>query len=110
MEEFYHSMMCWALGDDYINHDVKKAPQIWASKHPDLPQLKVMKDKPAGANAYYFIFQITNYWLEIHETKESHYGYKENNEQVRAVYATSFTSFIKSIFMQLFKRKARSSR
>ena len=107
MEELYHDMMVWALGENYQNDNVRNAPEVWKTRHPEFPELKELAGKPSGPNGCFFIFQITNYWLEVHSTTREG---EHDQVKARAIVntASGFTSLIKSFFMWLFKRKSRA--
>lgn len=107
MEDSYEEMMRWALGDNYGNENMRLTPVIWKGRHPELPELKTMDNRPSGPNACYLVFQMTSYWLELNSPIK-----EKEDDQVKARACANpisgFTSLIKSFFVWLFKRKSRA--
>jgi len=115
MDQAFVDMMKWSLGDDYEKQNVKQAPNIWKEKHPDMPPLLDMMDKPSGLNAYYYVFQLTAFWLAAHDLEccikrpsaevqqEKNKKESQNDESFRAILRV-----IWSDFLSCFKRKSRS--
>ena len=113
MQQEYNEMMKWALGDDYGLQNVKNAPIAWIKQHPEYDPLKEIEDKPAGVNAYFFVFQMTTAWIAAHNYKcvLNCPSKEENQIKESQNVKENMCDIIRcmwSDFMSCFKRKTRS--
>jgi|ERR1044072_27917 hypothetical protein len=112
MYQEYNEMMKWALGDDYGGQNVKQAPLAWQKQHPDFPPLMLLEGKPAGANAYFFIYQMTIAWIAhdyqcVLNCPSNEETPKEESQNVKET-LRDILRVVWSDFLSCFKRKTRT--
>jgi hypothetical protein len=107
MEESYSSMMEWALGDDWVNQNIKDAPKVWGTRHPEMPPLRDLKIRRRGLlNAAFYIFQISGYWFNCDKSRSI--SYEQKIESKPLSFCCGFAGMLRSFWMQLRKPFFRS--